>query len=112
MDDIQIYINAAAKLLIDGHGPDAPIHAARKLEAMKGRGDTTGVRVWNRIGRAIDALLETTPESAHGGDSARLSARRCLISIRAVILRPSYATDRADPRTRIDLYGVVCGNAS
>ena len=46
----------SAKLLIDRHGNDAPIHAAMRADKMLDAGDLDGLATWNRIIRAIDEL--------------------------------------------------------
>jgi hypothetical protein len=45
----------SAKLVIDHHGPDALIHAARRADALLERGDVQGYEVW----LAILAVLES-----------------------------------------------------
>jgi hypothetical protein len=46
----------AANLLIERHGADAVIEAARMIDRMLDRGDRDGQLVWYRITRAIEAL--------------------------------------------------------
>ncbi|MCH7936252.1 MAG: hypothetical protein IH994_04060 [Proteobacteria bacterium] len=53
-DDKEIY--RSAKLLIDRHGDDAPIHAAMRADQMLEQGDLDGLATWNRILRAIEEL--------------------------------------------------------
>ncbi len=53
-DDKDTY--RTAKLLIDQHGDDAPIHAAMRADAMLDAGDLDGLATWNRILRAIEEL--------------------------------------------------------
>ena len=43
------------------HGKEAPIHATMRADAMLEKGDLGGQRVWLRIVKAIEALLETQP---------------------------------------------------
>ena len=43
------------------HGAEAPIEAAMKADAMLGRGDLGGQRVWLRILAAVNELLDTQP---------------------------------------------------
>ncbi len=50
-----------AKLLVDKHGAEAPIHAAMKADAMLERGDMDGRAVWLRVVRAVKELLDTKP---------------------------------------------------
>ncbi len=46
----------AANLLIERHGADAEIEAARRADLMLDRGDIDGQLVWLRIKRAIETL--------------------------------------------------------
>ena len=46
----------AAKLLIERHGSDAAIEAARRIDRMLYRGDREGQLVWQRVRLAIAAL--------------------------------------------------------
>ncbi len=58
----------SAKLLIDQHGDEAPIHAAMQADAMLDKGDVDGAAVWRRCVGAINELLSTRPgdgESVH-----------------------------------------------
>ena len=48
--DLDVY--RTAKLLVDKHGDEAPIHAAMKAEAMLHKGDMNGKAVWLRVVRA------------------------------------------------------------
>ncbi len=57
--DIDVY--RSAKLLIDQHGDEAPIHAAMRADAMLDKGDLDGQVVWMRILEAIKELLNTRP---------------------------------------------------
>ena len=54
-------IYRSAKLLIDQHGDEAPIHAAMQADAMLETGDFDGQAVWLRILKAIEELLNTRP---------------------------------------------------
>ena len=45
----------SAKLVLDHHGPDALIHAARRADTLLERGDVQGYEVW----LAILAVLES-----------------------------------------------------
>ena len=38
-----------AKLLLDRHGADAPIHAAMRADALLAKGDVQGQAVWLRV---------------------------------------------------------------
>jgi len=55
IDEIDIW--RAAKLLVDQHGHEAPIHAAMRVDDMLERGDLEGRRVWKRILEAVNELL-------------------------------------------------------
>lgn len=48
--DLDIYRSAQA--LVKQHGPDAPIHAAMRADAMLDKGDLGGCAVWKRVLRA------------------------------------------------------------
>ncbi len=54
IDDPDIY--RAAKLLIDRHGPDAPMRAAQRVDELLADGDMEGSAVWRRILEAIEEL--------------------------------------------------------
>lgn len=54
-------IYRSAKLLIDQHGADAPIHAAMRIDALMEAGDGQGVSVWKRVLMAIDELNSDAP---------------------------------------------------
>ena len=57
--DLDIY--RSANILVKRHGPDAPIHAAMRADAMLDKGDLDGVAVWKRILRAVEELQGTEP---------------------------------------------------
>ncbi len=59
VSDLDIY--RSAKLLVKQHGKEAPIHAALNADAMLDKGDLDGQRVWLRIVKAVEELLETRP---------------------------------------------------
>ncbi len=52
--DIDIF--RSANLLVKQHGPDAPIEAAMRADAMLDKGDLDGYAVWRRILRAVEEL--------------------------------------------------------
>ncbi len=58
--DLDIY--RSASLLVKQHGPDAPIHAAMRADAMLEAGDLDGVAVWRRILRAVEELQGAKPK--------------------------------------------------
>jgi hypothetical protein len=51
-----------AKMHIDQHGTEAPIHAAMKADKMLELGDMDGQLVWKAIVRAINGLLNKEPD--------------------------------------------------
>ncbi len=53
--DLDIY--RSANVLVKRHGPDAPIHAAMRADAMLNKGDLDGYGVWKRIVKAAEELL-------------------------------------------------------
>jgi len=54
-EDIDIW--RAAKLLVDRHGDEAPIHAAMRADELLADGDVDGQRIWKRILSVIEELL-------------------------------------------------------
>ena len=50
----------SASVLVKRHGPDAPIHAAMRADAMLEKGDLDGLAVWKRVLRAIEEMASTT----------------------------------------------------
>ncbi len=52
--DLDIY--RSAQVLVREHGPDAPIHAAMRADAMLEVGDLDGYAVWKRILLAVEEL--------------------------------------------------------
>ena len=60
-DEIDIY--RSAHLLIEQHGDDASIHAARKADACLEGGDLDGKAVWMGVIRAIKEILDRRPPS-------------------------------------------------
>ncbi len=55
ISDRDVY--ASARLLIEKHRGEAPIHAAMNADAMLEKDGLDGQRVWMRIIRAIEELL-------------------------------------------------------
>ncbi len=55
ISDLDIFRSARA--LVKRHGPDAPIHAAMRADAMLEKGDLGGYAVWKRIVKAVEELL-------------------------------------------------------
>ncbi len=53
--DLDIY--RSAQVLIKQHGPDTPVHAAMRADAMLEAGDLDGYAVWKRIVKAVEELL-------------------------------------------------------
>ena len=54
-------IYRSANVLVKQHGPDAPIHAAMRADAMLEAGDLDGYAVWKRILRAVEVLRKREP---------------------------------------------------
>ncbi len=54
-------IYRSANLLVKQHGEDAPIHAAKRADAMLEAGDLDGYGVWKRIVRAVEELGRAGP---------------------------------------------------
>jgi hypothetical protein len=63
ISDLDIY--RAANLLIDRHGSDAVVEAARLIDLMLNRGNGQGRLVWKRIKLAIVELQATPNGSLH-----------------------------------------------
>jgi hypothetical protein len=62
ISELDIY--RAANLLIDRHGGDALIEAARMIDRMLELGHPEGRQVWRRIKRAIEQL-QAAPTAVH-----------------------------------------------
>ncbi len=61
VSDLDIY--RSAKLLIDQHGDEAPIHAAMRADAFLDQGNLDGERLWMRIMQAIEGLRRVRPRA-------------------------------------------------
>ena len=57
--DLDIY--RSAQVLMKQHGPDAPVHAAMRADAMLEKGDLDGYAVWKRVMRAVVELQRVEP---------------------------------------------------
>ncbi len=57
--DLDIY--RTARLLIERHGSEAPVHAAMRADAMLDKGDLDGQVVWKRVLRAVAELQGREP---------------------------------------------------
>ncbi len=57
ISDRDIY--ASAKLPVDRHGDDAPIHAAMRADELMDQREMEGRAVWLRIKAAVEELLRT-----------------------------------------------------
>ncbi len=57
--DLDVY--RTAKLLVDNHGAEDPIHAAMNADAMLAKGDLDGRAVWLRVVKAAEELLDKKP---------------------------------------------------
>ncbi len=55
ISDLDIY--RSAQVLLKRHGPDAPIQAAMRADAMLEAGDLDGYALWKRIVKAVGELL-------------------------------------------------------
>ncbi len=63
--DLDIY--RAANVLVKQRGPDAPILAAMRADAMLEAGDMDGYAVWKRILRAVEELQRVEPRPGGKG---------------------------------------------
>lgn len=63
MDEIDIY--RSAKILVDKHGADAPMHAAMRVDELIAADDVNGVATWKRILKAVDELLSAGGGTVH-----------------------------------------------
>ena len=59
IDDLDIL--RAANILVQRHGADAAIEAARRADEMLEVGDMEGCAIWKRILSAVAELTRTTP---------------------------------------------------
>ncbi len=57
--DLDIY--RSAQVLVKRHGPDAPVQAAMRADAMLDKGDLDGYAVWKRVLKAVEELLRVVP---------------------------------------------------
>ena len=55
VDELDIY--RTARLLVNLHATEAPIHAAMRCDELAAGGDLDGAAVWKRVLNAIDVLL-------------------------------------------------------
>lgn len=53
----------SAKLLIRRHGGSAGYYAASRADDLSDAGDSEGAKVWKRILKEVERLLEMEPES-------------------------------------------------
>ncbi len=56
------FFDRKVRRAVERHGPDAPIHAAMRADAMLDKGDLDGCAVWKRILRAVEELQGTAPK--------------------------------------------------
>jgi hypothetical protein len=59
IDNLDIY--RAANLLVERHGPDVVIGAARRADELLAGANPEGYAVWKRILAAVAELTRTTP---------------------------------------------------
>ena len=52
--DLDIY--RSAQVLVKRHGPDAPVQAAMRADAMLDKGDLDGYAVWKRVLKASGSI--------------------------------------------------------
>ena len=57
--DLDIY--RSAQVLVKRHGPDAPIEAAMRADAMLEKGDLDGLAVWRQIVAAVNEIQREEP---------------------------------------------------
>ncbi len=57
--DLDIY--RSANILVKQHGPDAPIEAAMRADAMLDKDDLDGYAVWKRVLKAVEVLQRVGP---------------------------------------------------
>ncbi len=50
-----------AKIFVERHGTDAPIHAAMRADELLDQGDLDGAAVWRRIKAAIEEMQKRAP---------------------------------------------------
>ena len=60
VSDLDVY--RTAKLLVDHHGDEAPIHAAMRADELLDKGDLDGAAVWRRIVAVIKELQRSEPK--------------------------------------------------
>ena len=65
MSVAEINIWRSAKLLIDQHGDEAPIHAAMRVDELLEASDLDGYTVWKRVLKAVEELLDRGPPGKH-----------------------------------------------
>ena len=65
MSVAEIDIWRSAKLLIDQHGDEAPIHAAMRVDELLEASDLDGYTVWKRVLKAVEELLDKGPPGKH-----------------------------------------------
>lgn len=61
MDEIDIW--RTAKILIDAHGDNAWLEAARRADHCLEDGNPEGINVWKRVLRAVEDLQRQKPAS-------------------------------------------------
>ena len=74
-------IYRSANVLVKQHGPDAPIQAAMRADAMLDKGDLDGYTVWKRIVKAAGELLsKERPDGATVSPRGRRALDPCAFS--------------------------------
>ena len=63
MASVEPKFYGTAQVLVKRHGPDAPIEAAMRADAMLEVSDLGGFAVWKRVLRAVGVLQRAEPEA-------------------------------------------------
>ncbi len=64
--EVEFWFWSVAKIFVERHGTDVPIHAAMRADQLLDQGDLDGAAVWRRIKAAIEEMQKRAP----GGDEA------------------------------------------
>lgn len=84
-----------AKILVEQHGAEAPIHAAIRADALLARGDVDGQAVWKRILHAVEEILHLPePSPSESGEVGLRMVAAKLIEMFGADAK-QYALDRA-----------------
>ena len=58
----ELDVHRTAKLLVDQHGDTAILNASERAEQLWRQGDADGAATWERVARAVAALMQTEAE--------------------------------------------------